>query len=354
MKKEKSLHKSLCAFIVFLCGGMLMWSEGLAQEREILQVTVAEKEPFVFFDDGEYSGFAIDLWDAIAQKNNWDYEYKRASSLIELLRTQRNATADAAIGDVIITADRKEVMDFSEPTFDGGLQIVTYKKNSLRIFANALKTPELGFLAGVLAGALLLATHGLWLGERSRDKKKKGYVASIGGAFWEIVTLGGFGRLLPQSAMGRFSLLSWMFIATACLLLYVASVSSALTTVKISNAINTYHDIRTKNVGALKGSIALEFMRDKGMDAILYEDQKQMYEDVTLEIIDAAISDVEQVQHEISSGNQVLETAGDVFSERSYGVAVPIGSQLTLEINTALNELRKDGEYAEIYGKWFK
>jgi polar amino acid transport system substrate-binding protein len=49
----------------------------------------------------------------------------------------------------------------------------------------------------------------------------------------------------------------------------------------------------------------------------------------------------------------VGELAGAVFMRENYGIALPSGSLLAEDVNQALLTLRENGEYEEIYRKWF-
>jgi len=42
-----------------------------------------------------------------------------------------------------------------------------------------------------------------------------------------------------------------------------------------------------------------------------------------------------------------------VLEAESYGLAIKKGSALTGEVNKALAELKKNGEFDKIYKKWF-
>jgi len=316
-----------------------------------LEVSIVEKEPFVFMQNNKVSGFAIDIWEAVARENEWSYSYERAQSLVELLRTQKKATADIAIGHIAITEDREQIMEFSEPILAGGLQIIVHHIHPLRLLVDALFVPQALFLLLLLACGFVIGTFLTWI---SRLRQKTGKI-TLATAAWIVITLGSFGKALPRETLGRIALLFWMCAATMCLSLYIASVSSALTSASLSHAISSHHDLHGKKVGALKGSIALAFMREKGIDAILYSDQSQIYRDVKNELIDAAILDTEQVQYYIANaGDGRIKAIEGIFQHKNYGFALPIGSDLQNEIDIALDALRENGQYKKIHDKWFK
>jgi len=298
-----------------------------------LEVSIVEKEPFVFMQNNKVSGFAIDIWEAVARENEWSYSYERAQSLVELLRTQKKATADIAIGHIAITEDREQIMEFSEPILAGGLQIIVHHIHPLRLLVDALFVPQALFLLLLLACGFVIGTFLTWI---SRLRQKTGKI-TLATAAWIVITLGSFGKASPRETLGRIALLF------------------SLTSTSLSHAISSHHDLHGKKVGALKGSIALAFMREKGIDAILYSDQSQIYRDVKNELIDAAILDTEQVQYYIANaGDGRIKAIEGIFQHKNYGFALPIGSDLQNEIDIALDALRENGQYKKIHDKWFK
>ena len=71
-----------------------------------------------------YSGFTWDLWQQIADDLKLTFDLRKVDTIDELLRLVRSSQVDVAIADLSITADRYQVMDFSQPYFDAGLRIM--------------------------------------------------------------------------------------------------------------------------------------------------------------------------------------------------------------------------------------
>ncbi len=66
-------------------------------------------------------------------------------------------------------------------------------------------------------------------------------------------------------------------------------------------------------------------------------------------IIDAPVAAYYLVQ----SGKDSAKIVGSVMEAESYGIALKKNSKLTAEMDKALEELKKDGEYDKLYQKWF-
>jgi len=101
-----------------------------------------------------YSGFSIELWQVLATQLNVRSEFVTAFSFSEMLEAVKNGSVDAAIANISITSAREEVVDFSQPIFDAGLQILIRENSGSVGILSALLTWEMfGWLA---IGALVL------------------------------------------------------------------------------------------------------------------------------------------------------------------------------------------------------
>ena len=71
--------------------------------------------------------------------------------------------------------------------------------------------------------------------------------------------------------------------------------------------------------------------------------------------IDAIINDAPVVGYYLAQGGaKDAKTIGSIMEAEEYGIAVKKGNkQLQADINKALAELKKNGEYDKIYKQWF-
>ncbi|RQD61906.1 MAG: glutamine ABC transporter substrate-binding protein GlnH [Desulfonatronovibrio sp. MSAO_Bac4] len=104
-----------------------------AGQVQAKKLTVAVDTAFVPFefrdpDTGEYVGFDIDLWAAIADKIGVEYQLQPMdfSGIVPALQT---GSIDAALAGITITAEREQVVDFSHPYYDSGLSIMVMADN---------------------------------------------------------------------------------------------------------------------------------------------------------------------------------------------------------------------------------
>lgn len=114
--------EKLSAFF-FLC---LLASSSFAQPRlESLRVATRLVKPFVFEENGNLTGFSVELWQAIAKQLNVTSEFVVKPTVRDLLASVNNHEANLGIAAISITAEHELKWDFSQPMFDVRLQILT-------------------------------------------------------------------------------------------------------------------------------------------------------------------------------------------------------------------------------------
>lgn len=100
-----------------------------ASERELVVATDTAFVPFEFKQGSTYTGFDIDLWEAIAKELKLEYKLQPMdfNGIIPGLQTRN---IDVALAGITIRDDRKKVIDFSDPYYESGLAILVAKDNN--------------------------------------------------------------------------------------------------------------------------------------------------------------------------------------------------------------------------------
>jgi len=109
-------------------------AQGGTQE---LRVVTRMAPPIVRMDQGELTGFGIDIWNSIAQRMQARTRYKIAPDVGALLEHVRSRKADIGVGAVSITSAREREFDFSQPILNAGLQIMVRSQGT-----DGIKGPE--------------------------------------------------------------------------------------------------------------------------------------------------------------------------------------------------------------------
>ena len=102
-------------------------------ETKELRVVTRMLPPIILTDQGELSGFGIDLWNAIAEQMQVRTAFNVAADVGALLERVRSRKADLGVAAVSITPARAREFDFSEPILSGGLQIMVRGEDAAQI-----------------------------------------------------------------------------------------------------------------------------------------------------------------------------------------------------------------------------
>lgn len=121
--------KTLKKIALGMTMSLLLATSAQAEGRTISIITDATFMPFEFMQDGEMTGFDIDLVDALAKQMGDKVEWTQIDfkGLIPGLVAKRY---DAAVSAIYITDARKKVVDFTNTYYPGGLVILTKSDNS--------------------------------------------------------------------------------------------------------------------------------------------------------------------------------------------------------------------------------
>lgn len=153
-------------------------ASAIAQDKELVVATDTAFVPFEFRQNGKYTGFDIDLWEAIAQEAGLKYSLKPMdfNGIIPGLQTRN---IDAALAGITIRDDRKKVIDFSDPYYESGLAVLVASDNAEIKTAQDLQ----GKMVAVKIGTVAVD----YLRENVADAKLKLF-PNIDNAFLELST----------------------------------------------------------------------------------------------------------------------------------------------------------------------
>lgn len=339
-----------------LCLGAL---PAAAQQSDPITVATVTRVPFSFEIDGVPAGFSIDLMNAVAEALNLQVIYDTKNSFSEMLTAVENGEVDAAIANISITARRERVMDFTQPIFDSGIQVMLpMDDGAVTSLITALWTRDIGL---AIAGALVLLFGGgmlMWVFERKRSAYFDRSAADAAfPAFWwalNLVVNGGFEERMPQSRPGRvFAVLlvvSSLFIVS----IFVAQITAAMTVNAIQQTVENINDLEGRRVGTIGKSTSATYLDGRGIGHIDFDSLEPMLTAFEASEIDAVVFDgpilAYYVRNQGAGKAQLLER---IYRPENYGTAFPTGSALREAVDQSILELREDGTYDELLRKWF-
>ncbi|PTQ74956.1 transporter substrate-binding domain-containing protein [Celeribacter persicus] len=346
----KLIFRFLAALFVFLSPATFS-----AESHKIMTIT---RVPFSMEENGKETGFSLELWDALAEELGWEYEVSRVSSFPEMLGAIQNGSADAAIANISITANRELVMDFSQPIFEAGLQIMTDTDGSdVSIWSAVISRDMLIAIAGAFAllfgGGMLM-----WYFEKHhQDYFDMPARKAMFPAFWwalNLVVNGGFEERQPRSPMGRvfgvFLVISSLFLVSV----FVARITAVLTIDAIQSNVSGIGDLYGKSIGTVEASTAADFLERRDLRFTGYANPTELIEAFEAKEVDAVVFDAPILAYYVAhEGKGKARLVGPIFLPENYGIALPTNSPYADQINHSLLKLREDGTYDTIYRKWF-
>jgi len=333
-------------------------SSSNASSSTPLKVATIERRPFSFKTSDGYAGFSIDLWNAIARERGWISTFVDSASFKDMLGSVETKTVDLAIANISITSAREQVLDFSQPVFDAGLQILVPADGGSGSVLSAIFT--LDMLAWVVAAGALLFVVGnlMWFFEhRAQPYFDKPYREGMWPSFWWALNLlinGGFEERVPRSIPGRIFgtllVVASLFIVSA----FVAKITSALTVGQLRNEVQGVNDLYGKRVATTERSTAAAYLERNGVRFRTFASVDDAFKALEKKELDAVVHDAPIVSYyAANAGKGIARTIGAILQPEKYGIALPQNSALTEDINLALLRLREDGTYARLVKRWF-
>jgi len=344
--------RNFCIGLVFA-----IFAGSIVAAQSVLSVSTIERKPFSFRQDGQWTGFSIELFEKIAANLDLQINYTEHLNFAEMLQSAISGRADLAVANISITAEREAVMDFTQPIFDGGLTILTPAGNSASIFSTLLN-PQLFFLA-LAAVILFLISGGLVaIFERNhphfKDLKRPKSLEE--GVWWavSVVTNASFTIFTPLTAAGRAMAYILILIGLFVVSAFVAQITASLTVNELRSQVSSINDLNGKRVGTTNGSTSSRFLTRQGIDHFTASNLEELYLDLETGRIDAIVHDAPILAYySRTEGRGSVETTGGIFHPEKYGIALPSQSSLREQFNRELLRLRENGEYNVLVQKWF-
>ena len=312
-----------------------------AQQELVIGTRVAP--PFAMKRaDGEWEGISIDLWRHLAERLGLHYRLEERDTVQALLDAVTNRQVDAAVAALTVTAARRQAMDFTQPFFATGLGVAVGRGGATAWLPVLRTFLSFGFLQGVLTllGIALLVGTLIWLFERkSHDAyggpPLRGFVA---GAWWSAVamTQAGAAQDGPRTLPGRILAVVWMVASVVTIAVFIAGITSALTTQRLQGVVRNTADLRAIRVGAVGGSSTIDFLGANNVGFEGYGMPAQGLRALKSGRIDAFVYDRALLTWTIKQDFPELEVLPLTLDSQSYAIALPLDAPLRVALDVAL------------------
>jgi polar amino acid transport system substrate-binding protein len=345
------------SFVLLTCAPAFSQPRG-----ENLRVATRLVKPFVFEDNGQLTGFSVELWQEIATQMNVKSEFIVKPSVNDLLASVNSHEAALGIAAISITAEREMQLDFSQPMFDAGLQILTSAQGTegslLSNIIAGIFTRDFLVMIGIVILLLAVPAHIVFFLERRPNGgllTHRSYFPGIfEAAWWAAATLATQADQMPKSAAARVAAIVWMFSSVVFIAYFTAGVTSSLTLQQLRGDIKGPEDLPGKRVASVKGSTSMEYLRQHNVEPAEFAKVEDAYQALQQDQADAVVYDSPVLLYYAShEGKGKVQVVGPIFRKENYGIVVPDQSLLRKRVNEALLKLRENGTYDQLYKKWF-
>ncbi len=326
-----------------------------------LTVGVYESPPFVMKDGERFKGMSIDLWERLAADLDIEADYVELDTLRELVSATANGLIDVAVTNLTITRDRAESIDFTHPWFDAGLRILVNEDRTAGFWDIIGGLQASGHLRayGWIAAIIVVSTILLTFFDRHFDKNfPRRWREGIAESFYTVMSVATSGKPPSRSNLfgwvGRIWQGLWLVCGVAVLAYVTSSVTSVMTTLSLTNQINSVEDLPGRPVAVFSGSVAETYARRAGMDARTFAHLGEAVDALVQGRVVAVIADAPVLEYYAHSNpQQPVTVVGPIFEPDKYGFGLPQGSNLTRPLTVELIGAHESGVIEEIRARYF-
>ncbi|MFZ4517836.1 MAG: transporter substrate-binding domain-containing protein [Microthrixaceae bacterium] len=326
----------------------------------VLTIAVREIRPFVYRAGDGWSGYSIDMWERAARALDVPYRFVEVANVGEQLDAVTSGRAQAALGAISITADRSERVDFSQPIFDSGLQVLVRSEGDSSPWRaiGSLFGPTLLLVLIGLVVLLLVVGHLVWLLERGRnDEFPRGYAAGVWeGIWWAMVTMAtvGYGDTVARTRWGRVLSMVWILAGLVLVAQFTATVTSTLTVERITNEVRGIGDLYGRTVGTVRDTSSATYLENIDLPANGYADIDEATDALLDDEVDAVVYDSPVLRYFArTAGRGRTQVVGPLYQPQGYGMAFPENSPAVDAVDEEFLSLREDGTAESLEQRYF-
>jgi ABC-type amino acid transport substrate-binding protein len=322
---------------------LLLVAPMIHAEQAPLRVALAGAPPFVIEKNDVPSGFAIDLWQNIATEHGWQFSYRKYDTTNAALDAVAKGECDLLVGNTSITSERESMVEFSQPFYRSGLQIMVSEQRGrvARFLEKFFDLQNLEVLGGVVLMVIVFTIVIEAFERRHNPDFPKTRAAGFAEAFYYVMGLvtGKSSYKGFSGVLGRLVLVCWM-IASLFVVSYVTGVIASSMTADALNKIKGPGDLQDKLVGLIGGSESEDYAREKNLDYVAYHDMDTAVAALVKGKVECLIGDAPVLEYyDFTHPRIPIHEVGAVFQPVNYGFAMPLNSPLREPINVTILRL---------------
>lgn len=354
------IKRAIIVVLLLTAGAAGAWTPGSANSTP-LRVVVYVDPPFVIKTADGFGGFAIELWEKIAMAQGWKFQYSAARTLPQLIDMVSESQADVGVTDLFITRKRLKKVDFAQPYFDSGLQVMVNSNRSAGLMDLFRGLSEWGHLRifAIAFGLLSAATIILTIADRRLDPEfPRNWPSGLAESFYHIMSTSAAGssyhkRVIP-GPLGHLMAGTFLACGVVAIAYLTSSMTSVMTINKIRGHIAGFQDLAGKTVGTIVGSTGEAYCKSVGLNTETFDGIRGAVAALVERRIDAIVYDSPILRYFDKQHPELpIEEVGSVFDPRNYGFALPRNSPMRTHIDEELLNLSEDGYTNGLERKYF-
>lgn len=349
------------SLVMGLSGSLMTLAPTHAQSPDsALTVGVYKSAPFVMDDQDRLTGMAIDLWEDLARDLELSYTYQDFETLRELVDAVEQGHIDLAVTNLAVTRERAERIAFTQPWFNTGHRIMINQDRGQGFFAVWKGLQDAGHVRayGLLALIILMVTLLFTLFDR---RFNPGFPArwrdGLAESFYSAISVVTSGKMAMKNNyfgwIGRIGQAFWLIVGIAVMAYLTSSITSVMTTLSVTNTINSLDDVRSAAIGVMDGSASEDYARKHGYRVRTFKHLDDAANALLSDRIAAVMGDapvLEYYQH--THTEDALDVVGPLFVPSDYAIALPANSPLTNKLSLAILSAREQSRIEELRHKY--
>ncbi|CAL5337535.1 unnamed protein product [Camellia sinensis] len=275
---------------------------------------------------------------------------------VDILISEPMDKYDAAVGDIIIIANRTWIVDFTQPYMESGLVIVVpvkEKKSSAWAFLRPF-TVEMWCITGLF---FIFFGVVVWIFEHRMNHEFRGPPSQ------QVTTIFWF-RENTVSALGRLVLILWLFVVLIINSSYTASLTSILTVQQLASNIEGLDSLISSAdaIGVQDGSYAYNYLIEElnvAESRIKTLKNQEEYVDALHKGPKAGgvatiVDELPYIELLLYKTNCKFKTVGQEFTKSGWRFveAFQRDSPLVVDLSTAILRLSESGDLQRIHDRW--
>ncbi|MBV7440382.1 transporter substrate-binding domain-containing protein [Weeksellaceae bacterium TAE3-ERU29] len=352
------MNKVLLFLCIFICSlKIINAQQEVSTKKVIIGLKIAP--PFVEKSHTGFRGLSVDSWQLVNSVLEWKYEYKLYNSLPELMDAIEKREVDFSINPITVTEERAVKYDFTQPYFISNT--VMARKDQSSVWNTFLNLWSWRFISavGILIGVIFIFGFLIWIFERKKNKEQFGVGKwkGIGQAFWwsaVTMTTVGYGDKAPQTTMGRFIGIIWMFIAVVTISSLTAGIASSLTVQNLNEEIKSVNDLSKFKVETVEDSSSADYLQSYRIDYLPVSSVKQGILNLKNEASQIFVYDEPLMLYEIEQLGlkKEIQTIPYILRKDYFGYCFPKDSKLVSQVNPVLISSLKTLDWMTLIKKY--